>query len=86
MTGRNKINSSFSDHARGQLVADYVRNYLVIPKNASLSGWVPQGWLESTFRCARKFFAGTSVMAVKVGKKGQGGHHEGKIHQFRYTT
>jgi hypothetical protein len=72
ITGRNKFNSSFSDHARGQFVADYVRNYLVIPKNASLSGWVPPEWSESAFRSARKFLIGTAALAVKVGKKGQG--------------
>jgi hypothetical protein len=73
ITGREKYYGSFSDHANGLFTARYARNHLLInPKNASLSGWVPQGWLESAFRSARKFFAGTAAMAAKVGKKGQG--------------
>jgi hypothetical protein len=72
ITGREKFYRSISDHAKGLFVADYARNHLIIPKNASLSGWVPPEWSESTFRDARKFIVVTAALAITVGKKGQG--------------
>ena len=62
-TGSLKFYKSLLDYARGLIAASYVPNHLIIPKNASLSGWVPPGWSESAFTSARKYFAGTAALA-----------------------
>jgi hypothetical protein len=72
ITGREQFYRSISDHAKVLFAAKYAWNHLIIPENASLSGWVPLGWSESAFRDARKFIVGTAALAVTVGKKGQG--------------
>jgi len=77
-TGSLKFYKSLLDHARGLIAASDVPNHLIIPKNASLSGWVPPGWSESAFTSARKYFAGTAL-ADSVGTKGQGAIRKEKL-------
>jgi hypothetical protein len=87
ITGREKFYRSISDHAKGLFVADYARNHLIIPKNASLSGWVPPEWSESTFRDARKFIVVTAALAITVGKKGPSRKQNSsvQIHNIRHA-
>ena len=77
-TGSLKFYKSLLDYARGLIATSYVPNHLIIPKNASLSGWVPPGWSESAFTSARKYFAGTTL-ADSVGTKGQGAIRKEKL-------
>jgi hypothetical protein len=72
ITGREQFYRSISDHAKVLFAAKYAWNHLIIPKNASLSGWVPLEWSESALGIARKFIVGSAALAVTVGKKGQG--------------